>query len=238
MTPAAPDRAAPDQPGPDQPGPDHPIPDRPGPERHQPVSGYRLVVPDDWFAVDLEPGRRERAVAALTERQFAGLDNAPHLKAQARQDLLDQAEAAYTAGGLEMFLSLQRVAGFPIPASLVIFATPGPEPDPNGTGADAIGALTRELTGRGQQVHMVDLPAGPAVRAVPPAPEETPGDAAGETAGAAPEQTPPSPTLEVFVPVPGGPGWLLLSFAAPLSPLAPALFRLFDAICTTLRWDS
>ena len=207
------------------------------------MTGYRLVVPDDWFTVDLAPERRERAVTALTERQFAGLDNAPHLKAQARQDLLDQAEAAYAAGGLEMFLSLQRVADIPIPASLVIFATPAPETDPNrieanGTGADAIGALTRELTGRGQQVHMVDLPAGPAVRAVPPAPEETPGDAAGETAGAAPEQTPPSPTLEVFVPVPGGPGWLLLSFAAPLSPLAPALFRLFDAICTTLRWDS
>jgi hypothetical protein len=202
------------------------------------VTGYRLVVPDDWFAVDLEPGRRERAVTALTERQFAGLDNAPHLKAQARQDLLDQAEAAYAAGGLEMFLSLQRVADIPIPASLVIFATPAPEPDPNGaeangTGAEAIGALTRELTGRGQRVHVVDLPAGPAVRAVPPPPGEAPDEAAGD----APEQTPASPTLEVFVPVPGGSGWLLLSFAAPLSPLAPALFRLFDAICTTLRWD-
>jgi len=206
------------------------------------VTGYRLVVPDDWFAVDLEPGRRERAVTALTERQFAGLDNAPHLKAQARQDLLDQAEAAYAAGGLEMFLSLQRVADIPIPASLVIFATPAPETDPNrieanGTGADAIAALTRELAGRGQRVHVVELPAGPAVRAVPPPPEEAREQTPDEADGEAPGQTPAAPTLEVFVPVPGGSGWLLLSFAAPLSPLAPALFRLFDAICMTLRWD-
>jgi hypothetical protein len=46
-----------------------------------------------------------------------------------------------------------------------------------------------------------------------------------------------SATLEVFVPVPGGGAWLLLSFSAPLGPLVPALTKLFDAICTTLRWD-
>jgi hypothetical protein len=212
-------------------------------ERSQ-VTGYRLVVPDGWFGVDLEPGRRERAVAALTERQFAGLDNAPHLKAQARQDLLDQAEAAYAAGGLEMFLSLQRVADIPIAASLVIFAMPAPETEASETEAneteangaraatDATDALVRELTGRGQQVSVTDLPAGRAVRAVPP----PPGDEATALPGGG-DRPAASPTLEVYIPVPGGSGWLLLSFAAPLTPLAPALFRLFDAICTTLRWQ-
>jgi hypothetical protein len=82
------------------------------------VSGYRLVVPDGWYAVDLEPGRDERSVGALVNRQFAGIDNAPHLKAQARQQLLAQAQAAQAAGGLEMFLSLQRAAGVPLAASL------------------------------------------------------------------------------------------------------------------------
>ena len=47
------------------------------------MSGYRLVAPDDWFAVGLEPDQMERSVAALVKRQFAGIDNAPHLKAQA-----------------------------------------------------------------------------------------------------------------------------------------------------------
>lgn len=64
--------------------------------------------------MDLDPGRRERAVAALVERQFRGADNVPHLKAQARQELLTRTEAAYAAGGLEMFLSLQQVAGIPL----------------------------------------------------------------------------------------------------------------------------
>jgi hypothetical protein len=48
----------------------------------------------------LEPGRRERAVTALVNRQFAGIDNAPHLKTQARQQLLAQTQAAQAAGGL------------------------------------------------------------------------------------------------------------------------------------------
>jgi hypothetical protein len=181
------------------------------------VSGYRLVVPDGWFAVDLEPGRMERSVAALVKRQFAGIDNAPHLRAQARQQLLAQTQAAQAAGGLEMFLSLQQVAGVPIAASLVIFLVP--PPGPHGVAA---ADLARSLTGGERRVAVVDLPAGQAVRALgrlsPPDGQE-------------------SATLEVFVPVPHNGGWLLLSFAAPLGPLVPALTKLFDAICTTLRWD-
>ena len=177
------------------------------------TAGYRLVVPGRWFAVDLDSGRPERAVAALVERQFAGVDNAPHLKAQARQELLAKAGAAYAAGGLEMFLSMQQVAGIPLAASLVIFLVPPP-------GAQAVTAeeLAGSLGGEGRQVTVTDLPAGTAVRLL-----RRTGSADG--------------TLEVFAPVPGDSGWLLLSFSAPLGPLAPAMMKLFDAICMTLRWD-
>jgi hypothetical protein len=182
-----------------------------------PVSGYRLVVPDGWFAVDLEPGRRERSVAALVKRQFAGTDNAPHLKAQTRQQLLAQTQATQAAGGLEMFLSLQQVAGVPLAASLVTFLVPPP-----GTQMVTAQDLARSLTSDGRQATVVNLPAGQAVRALgrpsPPGEQE-------------------SATLEVFVPVPHNNEWLLLSFATPLSPLVPSLTKLFDAICTTLRWD-
>ena len=181
------------------------------------VSGYRLAVPDGWFAVDLEPGRMERSVAALVKRQFAGIDNAPHLKAQARQQLLAQTQAAQAAGGLEMFLSLQQVAGVPLPASLVIFLVPPP-----GTQTATAKELASSLAGGKRQVTVVDLPAGQAVRALGHSPSTD------ESASA---------TLEVFVPVPHNGEWLLLSFATPLGPLAPALTKLFDAICTTLRWD-
>lgn len=186
---------------------------------YAPASGYRLVVPGGWFAVDLEPGRRERSVAALVKRQFAGIDNAPHLKAQAREQLLAQTLAAQAAGGLEMFLSLDPVAGIPLAASLVIFLVP----PPSGTQpATAARELAISLINDGRRATVVDLPAGQAVR----------------TAGhRSPSGQPESATLEVFVPVPHNGEWLLLSFAAPVSPLVPALTKLFDAICATLRWD-
>jgi hypothetical protein len=186
-------------------------------QRENIVSGYRLVAPDDWFAVDLEPDRMGRSVAALVKRQFAGIDNAPHLKAQARQQLLAQTQAAQEAGGLEMFLSLQQVAGVPIAASLVIFLVPP------GSHEVTVGDLARSLAvGDERRVTTVDLPVGQAVRVLRRTWNED---------GSA------SATLEVFVPVPDNGEWLLLSFATPLGPLAPALTKLFDAICTTLRWD-
>ena len=151
------------------------------------------------------------------KRQFAGIDNAPHLKAQARQQLLAQTQAAQAAGGLEMFLSLQQVAGVPLAASLVTFLVP-----PSGTHMVTAQDLARSLTSDRRQATVVDLPAGQAVRALgrPSSPDEQ-----------------ESATLEVFVPVPHNGEWLLLSFATPgFSPLVPALTKLFNAICTTLRW--
>ena len=185
---------------------------------YAPASGYRLTVPDGWFPVDLEPGRRERSVAALVKRQFAGIDNAPHLKAQAREQLLAQTLAAQAAGGLEMFLSLDPVAGIPLAASLVIFLVP-----PSGTQGVTAADLARSLIGDERRVTVVDLPVGQAVRAL------------GRRSSPDRQE---SAALEVFVPVPHNGEWLLLSFATPVSPLVPALTKLFDAICTTLRWDN
>jgi len=179
---------------------------------------YRLVVPDGWFNVDLDPDHRKRSVQALVERQFTGIDNAPYLKAQAREELLSKVEDAYTAGGLDLFLSLQQIAGIPLAASLVVFLVPAPE---DGPAADAE-QLAKTLRDDNRQVMLTALPAGKSVRVLRPGGAEPGADAT---------------TLEVFVPVPGSGAWLLLSFSAPLSPLAPAMTKLFDAICTTLRWD-
>jgi hypothetical protein len=151
-------------------------------------------------------------------RQFAGTDNAPHLRAQARQQLLAQTQAEQAAGGHEMFLSLQQVAGIPLAASLVIFLVP-----PLGTQGVTAAGLARSLTGDERRATVADLPVGEAVRVL-----RRTGTGDG----------PATATLEVFVPVPDNGEWLLLSFATPLGPLAPALTKLFDAICTTLRWDN
>jgi hypothetical protein len=186
------------------------------------TSGYRLVVPDGWFTVDLEPGRRERSVAALVERQFRGVSNAPHLKAQARQELLSRAEVAYAAGGLELFLSLLQVSGIPLAASLVIFLV-RPPAGPQQPDADD---LARTLSDGTRHLSVIDLPAGRSVRSLRRGAPGADADDADTT------------SLEVFAPVPRGGGWLLLSFSAPFGPLAPAMIKLFDAICSTLRWDS
>jgi hypothetical protein len=42
--------------------------------------------------------------------------------------------------------------------------------------------------------------------------------------------------VDYFLPVPGRPGVLALSFATPVEPLADALVLLFDAIAESLRW--
>jgi hypothetical protein len=207
------------------------------------VTGYKLVVPDGWFSVELEAGRLERAVARLVDRQFAGIDNAPHLKAQARQELVARGEAARKSGGVEMFLSLMQVGGLPIAASLTTYLVP--------SGAGQVGPddLARALARDGDEITVVDLPAGRAVRIVRDSapPQEwtgvgqraTPGGGAPDPAAAQDlAQALVSREVQVFVPVPGGDGaWLLLAFAAPLGPLAPAMSKLFDAISQTLRWS-
>ncbi|MEU9411899.1 hypothetical protein AB0E08_40260, partial [Streptomyces sp. NPDC048281] len=95
---------------------------------------YRLLLPDGWFRVRIDPEGRERSVDALADRQFAGVDNAPHLKRQLRDELLNQASAAYRDGGIELYLSLQQAGPLTIPASLLItLLPPAPgtvQPDP------------------------------------------------------------------------------------------------------------
>jgi hypothetical protein len=171
--------------------------------------------------VALDPERRARSVRELVERQFAGIDNAPHLKAQAREELLSRAETAYEAGGLDMFLSLQEIAGIPLAASLLVFLVPPPE---DGQPAEAT-QLAETLRCEDRYVSLMDLPAGKSARVL----------RRGELDGTQPGTD--ATTLEVFVPVPSTGAWLLLSFSAPLGPLAPAMTKLFDAICKTLRWD-
>jgi hypothetical protein len=150
-------------------------------------------------------------------KQFAGIDNAPHLKAQAKQKLLSRAAATHEAGGIELFLSLQQVSGVPIPASLVIFLLP-----PDDGRAVAADRLASVLAGQDRQLTVVDLPAGRSVRVL---------------RSRAPANEPDSTIQEVFVPVPDSDWWLLLAFATPDGPLVRPLTDLFDAICTTLRWD-
>jgi hypothetical protein len=210
---------------------------RPPPE---PIPGvprdYRIILPDGWFRIALEPGERERSARALADRQFHGLDNAPATKARLRDQLIRQAEAAWQAGGIELYLSLQQAAGLPLAASLLITLI-APPPDGPVTPAQ----LAEASAAPGRTVTRTTLPAGPAVRVrrrTIPTPGDlrtaSPTDPGGPTSPDHP--APPVTNLDIHLQVPGSGAYLLLSFATPLDPLATPMTLLFDAIAATLHW--
>lgn len=177
---------------------------------------YRIAVPDSWFCVLLEPGQREQAVARLADQQ---LKNTPKLRRQLRAQLERHAEAAYQAGGIELYLSLMRSGPVTVPASLLITLVPPPARGPNDakTLASVLGSRDPK-----QQIAEVKHPAGPALQAIPNA---------------------PGLTLNEYIQVPGSGAWLRLSFATPLaSPASPVtglagpMRTLFETIAATLRW--
>ena len=183
---------------------------------------YQILVPDGWFRISLDPADRYRAITALVNRQFRGIDNAPHLRQQARKSLRTIADTAYAGGGIEMYVSLQTAAGFPLSASLIISLTP---PHDDLAVAAAPDRLARHLAGPGREVTVTDMHVGHAVRVV-----QRGTLSAGGTADGA------STRLDVHVPVPGSSSYLILSFSTPLNPLAGPMTSLFDTIAGTLRW--
>ncbi|GGJ52164.1 hypothetical protein [Streptomyces brasiliensis] len=112
---------------------------------------------------------------------------------------------------MEFFLlTTSRDGG--LPASLLVSLVPlgGTPGDPQ---KYAAWLEAREPDGGARkQVSVVDLPAGAAVRVI------------GTT------------TLSVHALVPGGAGYLTLSFSAPLTGMSGPMERLCDAIANSLRW--
>ncbi|MEU9344410.1 hypothetical protein AB0D74_24760 [Streptomyces sp. NPDC048278] len=191
-----------------------------------PPSDYQLMLPSGWFRVSLEPERRERSVDALVKRQFSGADDVPHLRQLLRKEMLERATDAYDAGGIELYLSLQRAATLTIPASLLITLLP-----PSSGGAPSLSELATGLGGDGRTASLVELAAGTALRlrrdpqAAPVAPPTTEEDYAL-----------PSVTLDYQLPVPGAAAHLLLTFSTPLLQIADAMVELFDAVAGSLTW--
>ncbi|MFE4409915.1 hypothetical protein [Streptomyces sp. NPDC056821] len=99
-------------------------------EETAPPGDYRLLLPEGWFRILLEPEQGDKAIDALVERQFHGIDNAPHLKEELRRDLRHRAAKAHRSGGIELYLSLQEVGPFNIPASLLVTLAPLRHPGP------------------------------------------------------------------------------------------------------------
>ncbi|MCX4548884.1 hypothetical protein [Streptomyces sp. NBC_01500] len=186
---------------------------------------YRLLLPDGWFRILLEPEQRDSSVAALVDRQFEGVDNAPHLKAELRNDLLRRAAKAYRNGGIELYLGLQQAGPFTIPASLLVTLAPLKHAEP--LPLDALARSLAESGPVGQEVSIGELASGPAVRVRKQV--EQPGDGSDAVVRL-------STSVEYHMPVPQTAAFLLLTFSTPLEPLADAMAGLFDAVADSLCW--
>ncbi|MET7451252.1 hypothetical protein ABZT03_05000 [Streptomyces sp. NPDC005574] len=198
-----------------------------------PPADYRLLLPEGWFRVRIDPVGRERSVEALVDREFAGVDNAPHIKRQLRDELLAQAAAAFDGGGIELYLSLQQAGTLTIPASLLITLLP----PPSGGTLPGVADFANDLAGEADaEVSIRELSAGPALRvrrATGQPDRQMPAGVPGST-----DEVLPSITLDYQLPVPGTGAHLLLTFSTPLVRIADAMTELFDAVAGSLTWIS
>lgn len=197
------------------------------------VVDVRVVLPDHWWRIPLQPPRaRERSVDRLLRRQFAGVDNQPRLRAEARGRLFEQAEDAATLNGHLLALCLLEVRGVPLPASLTLYwldvpAQPGSALD----GGEVLLNLRDELQPGGAGAapapgfDLARVDAGWVLRRVH--------DTTADLDGADPVSM---LAADYWVQRPDGLGVAHLHFSSPVLSMRQALLDLFDAVVSALRW--
>jgi len=185
---------------------------------------FTVLLPPGWVRIKLD-GSEPVVLASLVAAKVATVDPAQREEARAllTRTLGGALRDARAAGGLDVLISVAESHGVPIAASCLITYL-----DKDGTKVPLDGLLM-DLASRGGQVTGTEIAGGPAIRhqyeIVPPQ-------------GSLPED--PISTrvtsVDFFLPLPGRPGLLVLSFSTPVEPLAEALVMLFDAIAESLRW--
>ncbi|MGC4984869.1 MULTISPECIES: hypothetical protein [unclassified Streptomyces] len=172
-------------------------------------SDYRLLVPRDWFRVDLTHDRWRRQLKTFVDKESEGSRVPAEAARNLWATLRNTAEGSLARGGLEFFLKTES-PGSALPASLLISlaATPrGSAPEL----VDFASELARRL-GPEAEVDVLTLPAGGTVRAIT------------KTA------------VDFHVHMPGGIGYLHLAFSLPLSGTESPMGELCDAMAHSLRW--
>jgi len=185
---------------------------------------FAVLLPPGWVRIKLD-GSEPVVLASLVAAKVATVDPAQREEARAllTRTLGGALRDAKAAGGLDVLISVAESHGVPIAASCLVTYL-----DQDGTKVPLDGLLM-DLAARGGQVTGTEIAGGSAIRhqyeIVPPE-------------GSLPED--PVATrvtmVDFFLPLPGRPGLLVLSFSTPVEPLAEALVMLFDAIAESLRW--
>jgi hypothetical protein len=187
---------------------------------------FTVLLPPGWVRIKLD-GSEPVVVARLAAAKVATVDPAQREEARAllTRTLGGALRDARAAGGLDVLISVAESHGVPIAAScLVTYHDRDGEKVP-------LDGLLMDLASQGGQVTGTEIAGGPAIRhqyeISPPA-------------GPRPDGQEPVSTrvtmVDYFLPLPGRPGLLVLSFSTPVEPLAEALVMLFDAIAGSLRW--
>ena len=185
---------------------------------------FAVLLPPGWVRIKLD-GSEPVVLASLVAAKVATVDPAQREEARAllTRTLGSALRDAKAAGGLDVLISVAESHGVPIAASCLVTYL-----DQDGTKVPLDGLLM-DLAARGGQVTGTEIAGGPAIRhqyeIVPP------------TAGLPEDAVSTRVTMvDFFLPLPGRPGLLVLSFSTPVEPLAEALVMLFDAIAESLRW--
>ncbi|MER5880036.1 MULTISPECIES: hypothetical protein [unclassified Streptomyces] len=182
-----------------------------GPDVSAPPKDYRLLVPREWFRIDLGHDRWRRELKTFVDRQAEGKSVPAEVTQEAWTTLRNTAEAAVAKGALEFFLRPELRDGSILPVSLVVslIPTPGaPSPDQLFASFDE----RERRKGTGAEVSAVVLPAGEAVRM----------------------RT--GTTVDWYIHMPGSVGYLVLGFVVPLTGVDGAMGRLCTSIVESLRW--
>lgn len=191
---------------------------------------FTVLLPPGWVRIPVDGRAPLRVKQLVSERLGAApAEHREALRTGLTRELTAALETAGRVGGLDVFLSVDPVAGQPVPASGLVTHAEGPD---DGDALDSIlgtlvagsdGATVRELT-------VVEVAGGPAVRRL-----STRSERVAAEAGL------PGGVLRVtqvdhFVPVPGGHGVLVLTFSTPIEQLGPPLVALFDVLASSMRW--
>ncbi|WP_329275819.1 hypothetical protein [Streptomyces sp. NBC_01451] len=173
---------------------------------------YQLLVPRDWFRIDLTLDRWRSQLKTFVDQQTTRRPMPAEAKRELWTTLRNTAENGVAQGALELFLRTESAVAVatPTPATLLISLLPmrGPLNAPPKELAKALSAR-RETAA---DVSVSSLPAGETVRVAT------------------------TTTLDLYVQMPGEVGYLLLAFTVPLSGIESPLGELCEAIAGSLRW--
>ncbi|WP_405817412.1 hypothetical protein OG241_23030 [Streptomyces sp. NBC_01390] len=180
------------------------------PTHQEAPEDYQLLVPRDWFRIDLTLDRWRPQLKMFVDQQATRRPMPAEAKQELWTTLRNTAESGVAQGALELFLRTESTIGVATPATLLISMLPlrGVLNAPPKELAEALSAR-RETAA---EVSVASLPAGETVRVVTPT------------------------SLDLYVQMPGGVGYLLLAFSVPLSGIDSPLGELCEAIAGSLRW--